>query len=369
MTVYAQALAGRRVVDASQYIAGPLCSQLLADFGAEVIKVEPVGGDPSRAFHGTRHGSAYFRAYNTDKASRALDLSVPDGRAVLDEMLESADALVMNFTSRALERLDLTWDVLHAQHPHLVVANLTGFGRGDPRVCFDSIAQAESGYAALNADADGAPRVTTGYPTDLFSGLYGALAVAMALCDPRPRGVSIDVAMIDVAMAALCGPALLLAAECADVPVAAGNRDTTTCPSTVFACADGYCYLYAGVDKHWERLRALVGGPDLSAAERLSAPEAVERVVADWTRGRTVAAVCAQMSELGIPAGVVRYPGDALAHLRAATGDSVISLRDNGEAVVELPVLVDGNRPARRPAPSLGSPGTAPPAVPGEVHS
>ena len=345
-------LTGRTVVDLSQYIAGAVCGQLLADFGAEVLKVEPPGGDPSRALPGTRFGSIYYRTYNTGKSALALDLRAPGGRARLDELLGAADALVVNFGLRTLEALGLTWDVLHRDHPHLVVTVVSAHGAGDPRTGFDSIAQAVSGYSLVNAAADGTPRISAGWPTDVFSGLYAAFATAMALADPaRADGVLVDVPMHDVAMTALVGPAVLAAAEDGAFRPGTGNRDAATAPSNVYRCSDGHAYVYAGLDKHWAKLRPVVDGPAGTAAERLADAAGYDRVVEAWTARHPVDEVCRRMAELGIPAGPVRDP---VAALRATTRErpgAVVATTREGEAVPQFPVSFSGDRPARRPAP------------------
>jgi len=351
-----QPLAGRTVVELSQYIAGPTCGQLLADFGAQVVKVEPLSGDPSRAFPGTDHGSVYFRTYNTGKVSHPVDLSSHAGRERLEQLLDTADAMVVNFTAATLTGLNLTWEAVHQRHPQLVMATLSGFGPGDPRPCMDPVAQAESGFAALNCDADGSPRISAGYPVDHYSGVYAAFAVAMALCDrSRQDGLHVDVSMIDVAAAALTAPALMRAAEGGPSVRAAGNRDTTTCPASVFACRDGHCYIYGGLDKHWARLRRLIGADDLewNAAERLTNAESVEARVSAWTTARPVQQVAEQLAAIGIPCGVVRTPADAFAHWNQRS--RLFDVHDDGQVVPRFPAHFDGVRLPRHPAPALGS--------------
>jgi crotonobetainyl-CoA:carnitine CoA-transferase CaiB-like acyl-CoA transferase len=346
-------LRGRRVVDLSQYIAGPVCGQVLADFGAEVVKVEPPTGDPSRALPGTRFGSVYFRSYNTGKSSVVLDLRDEDDRAELDALLADADVLVMNFGLRTLQSLDLTWEALHARHPHLVVTVVSAHGADDPRTSFDSIAQAVSGYGMVNADENGRPRISAGWPTDVLSGMYAGLSTAMALLDPAVGGVLVDVPMNEVALGALVGASLLSAAEEGTYRAGNGNRDAATAPSNIYACADGFVYLYAGLDKHWRRLRPLVDGPEASAAERLSKAADFDELVEAWTRTRSVEAVCRQMDELAIPAGPVRDPVSALAATRAERPGSVVSEQEDGQAVPQFPVSFSGARLRRRPAPVL----------------
>ena len=349
-------LRGHRVIDLSQYIAGPLCAQLLADFGAEVVKVEPAGGDPSRALPGTAHGSIYFRSYNTSKDSTVLDLRSDEGRAALDRMLESSSALVVNFDRRSLEALRLTWAEVHARHPHLVMAVVTGYGADQARGCMDSIAQCVSGYGLLNADEDGTPRVAAGYPTDILSGLYAAIGTAMALCDAqRSDGVLVDVAMLEVAIASLCGPDMLLAVDGQDVPHGAGSRDRAAAPCNVYRCRDGFCFVYAGLDKHWNRIRPLIDGPELGLDERLARARELDLLVESWTREHTVAEVARAMEERHIPAGVVVDIPEALRQLLALRPDAGAPRDHGGEPVPVLPVRFSGARTPRRAAPAIGA--------------
>jgi crotonobetainyl-CoA:carnitine CoA-transferase CaiB-like acyl-CoA transferase len=340
------------VVDLSQYIAGSVCGQVLADYGADVVKVEPLAGDPSRPLTSSRFGSAYFRTYNTGKSSISLDLHDPADRLRLDELLAGADAVVMNFGLRTRRRLRLDATSLHTKHPHLVVTAVSAYGVDDPRTCFDSIAQAVSGFAVLNADEDGKPSISAGYPTDVFSGMYAATATAMALLDPeRAERMEIDVPMVEVAMAALTGPASLVAAEDAAFTPGQGNRDAATAPSNIYRCRDGYCYVYAGLEKHWALLRPVIGGPEATARQRLADPARFDAVVGTWTARHDVAEVCARMQELGIPAGPVRDPVAALRATSAERPGAVVTHEPTGEAVPQYPVTFSGIRPHRRPAP------------------
>lgn len=345
-------LAGRRIIDLSQYIAGPACAQVLADFGATVLKVEPPTGDPSRHLGLTSHGSVYFRQFNTGKHSVQLDLANEDGRAALDDLLADADAVVMNFAARTRRKLGLGWEALHAQHPGLVVVCITGYGMDDDRTALDSVMQAESGFAMLNADEHGAPRISAGYPADVFCGLYGGLAAAMALLDPeRSGGVLLDVPMLDVTMSALCGTAMLTAAEGLPPATGRGNRDLATAPSTVFRCIDGDVYIYAGLDKHWELLRQVVDGPRATAAERLMDPERFEAVVQSWTGLRRVDEVLAETARLGIAAAPIERAETALATLQRSRPQAVVLIDGDGVPVPQFPVTFSGERIARANAP------------------
>jgi crotonobetainyl-CoA:carnitine CoA-transferase CaiB-like acyl-CoA transferase len=343
------------VIDLSQYIAGSVCGQVLADYGAEVIKVEPPGGDPSRRLPGTRFGSLYFRSYNTGKQSVVLDLFDPADRARFDDLLADADAIVLNFGARSRRRLGLDAATLHGRRPDLVVTVVSAYGAQDDRTCFDSIAQAVSGFAVTNADEQGHPRIAAGYPTDVYSGLQAGLGTAMALLDPdRGPGLEIDVPMIEVALTALTGPATLLAAEDGTFARGQGNRDAATAPSSVYRCCDGYCYVYAGLDKHWERLRPLIGGPEATAAERLADRDGFDALVEAWTGPRAMADVCEQLAGLGIPAGPVLDPVAALERTRTERPGAVVRTEAGGEAIPQHPVSFSGHRIPRHAAPALG---------------
>lgn len=346
-------LRSKRVLDLSQYIAGSACAQVLADFGARVTKVEPVAGDPARSLGCTRFGSTFFRQYNTGKKSIALDLNEPSDRSQLHVMLSDADAVVMNFSPRTLKKHGLDWNALHALHPDLIVVLISAYGDGDPRTAFDSIAQSVSGFGYINAAADGAPRISAGYPTDVFSGLYAGMSAAMALLDDnRDGGVLVDVPMIEIAMSALCGPAMLAGAEEGKVAHGVGNRDSATAPSSTYECADGYAYIYAGLDKHWALLRPLVDGAEAGLAERLADPERFDAMVESWTISRTIDEVCREVTALGIASGPVVDPMTALGEIGRLRPGAVVSLSGNGEAIPQFPVYFDGARIPRTAAPN-----------------
>lgn len=341
-----------RVLDLSQYIAGSACAQLLADFGATVTKVEPVAGDPARSLGKTRFGSTFFRQYNTGKRSLRMDLGDTAQRAQLDAMLAESDAVVMNFAPRTLRKHGLDWSSLHAKFPDLVVVLISAYGGDDPRTAFDSIAQAVSGFGYLNSDEQGAPRISAGYPTDVFTGLYAGIATAMTLLDAeRAGGLLVDAPMIEVAMSALCGPAMLAGAEDGVMMRGTGNRDAATAPSNTYACVDGHAYVYAGLDKHWALLQPVVGGEVATLEQRLADPERFDAMVESWTSTRTVEEVVREVSALGIAAGPVADPLTALRELHVHRPDAVISITGTGEAVPQFPIAFSGVRIDRTPAP------------------
>lgn len=349
-------LKGRVVVELSQFIAGPTAAQLLADFGATVIKIEPVKGDGSRALSGTEHGSAYFRCFNTNKQSRILDMREEDGRRQLFDLLDGADALVCNLAPSGLSKLGLDPASLPRRFPRLVGAYISGFGQQDTRTCMDTIAQCESGFAWMNGNLDGTPRVSTSWPVDFYSGLYAAMATAMALLDPaREEGTIIDLTMMEVASAVLLGPAAILAAEGGPIGQPTGNRDRASAPSGIYECADGHIYIYGGLDNYWAALREEIGGRDASFAERLAQAEEFDGIVEKWTRTRSPTEALETLARLRVPAGKVRTPQEALQVIRSFRRDAAVKQTGAGEAVPMFPALFDGERIVRRPAPKFGS--------------
>jgi len=350
-----QPLRGKLVVELSQYIAAPVAGQLLADFGAEVIKVEAPGGDGSRGLPGTEFGSVYTRSFNTSKSSLVIDTREDADRERLFELLTRADALVSNLSPAALAKLGLAPAEARQRFPRLVVTLISGYGQDDPRTCLDTIAQCESGFAWINGADEATPQVAAGWPIDVFSGMYAAMSTAMALADPtRTEGCVVDVAMLEVATGALMGPAALTLAEGGALGAPTGNRDRASAPSSIYPCRDGHIYIYGGLDPFWKKLRPLVGGEERPIAERIGRAAEYDAMVADWTGQRPRAEVLATLQELGVPAGAVRHPGEALDLLRQARPGAVSAQTATGEYVPSFPVIFDGERPARTPAPVLG---------------
>ncbi|MBO9356806.1 CoA transferase [Bordetella petrii] len=347
-------LAGKRVIELSQFIAGPTAAQYLADFGADVTKIESPRGDGVRTLPGNAHGSYYARSFNTGKRSQVLNLRDAADRAALDTLLASADAFICNLAPSSLAGLDLQGPTLRARFPHLVVTLISGYGQQDPRVCMDTIAQCESGFALLNGNEDGSPRLSTGWPVDMFSGLYAGLSTAMAMLDPAGKGCLVDLSMMEVAAGMLIGPAALAVSEGDGLDPPMGNRDRASAPSSIYRCADGYVYILGGLDTYWRKLRPLIGADDAPIKERIRRAAHFDAQVEAWTLPQRREDVLALMRELQIPAGNVRTPEEALAIIRALRPGAVSSRLASGEHVPAFPALFDGQRPPRTATPHVG---------------
>lgn len=354
-------LAGKRVIDLSQFIAGPSAAMYLADFGAQVTKIEPAQGDGSRTLPGNAFGSYYTRSFNCGKESRVLDLRDPQQRRQLDDLLAHADAFICNLAPGSLQSLGLDGASLRARFPKLVVTLISGYGQGDPRPCMDTVAQCESGFALLNADEDGSPRLSTGWPVDMASGLVAGMSCAMAMLDPRGEGCVIDISMMEVAANMLLGPAALALSEGGALGAPQGNRDRASAPSNIYRCSDGHVYVLGGLDAYWSRLKPLVGCSDPAPiAERIARAAEFDAVLERWTLQRSRDEVLAEMARLQIPAGAVRAPDDALARMRGLRPDAVTRSLPSGEHFPTFPALLDGQRLPRTATPEIGGGRRAP---------
>lgn len=348
-------LAGKRVIDLTQFIAGPSAAMYLADFGAEVIKVEPVHGDGSRTLPGNAFGSYYTRTFNCGKESRVLNLRDPVQRQRLDDWLEEADAFVCNLAPGSLKALGLDGPALRVRFPRLVIALISGYGQDDPRPCMDTVAQCGSGFALLNADEDGSPRLSTGWPVDIACGLVAGMSCAMGMLDPRGKGCVIDISMMEVAASTLLGPAALAISEGDALGRPMGNRDRASAPSNIYRCNDGHVYVLGGLDAYWSRLKPLVGcRDDAPIAERIARAPEFDAVLERWTLQRSRDEVLAEMARLQVPAGAVRSPDDALLRVRALRPDAVTRGLASGEHLPTFPALLDGQRPSRTATPKAG---------------
>lgn len=274
-------LDGVRVLDLSRVLAGPWAAQLLADFGADVIKIERPGtGDDSRSWEPSfasaqdpdRRESAYFCSANRNKRSVTLDFSTPDGAALVRALAADADVLVENYKVGTLERHGLGYDALRQINPGLIYLSITGFGQTGPyrhRAGYDTIIQAIGGMMSLTGERDGLPGAgpqRAGLPViDLLTGVYGAFGV-MAALRQRERtgeGQCIDLGLLDVHVAALSYFAMNYLAS-GDVPVRTGSANPVTYPSGTFRSADGQIVLLVGNDAQFARFCRRLERADLA---------------------------------------------------------------------------------------------------------
>lgn len=297
-------LAGIRVVALEQSVAAPLASRILADAGADVIKVEPVGGDFARRWDTHVHGaSSHFTWLSRRKRSIALDLREDGDRRIFDQLVDTADVLVYNTTVAAAERLGLTQTLVEERWPSLVACRITGyggFGIARDRRAYDMLVQAEAGLLDLTGDDDGPVRIGVSVG-DIGTGLYAVVLILMALIerDRTGNGRFTDLSMFE-AMTEFAGPNLTAWANAGVRYERQRQRHHTISPYGIFACADGHIGLAIHQDAEWLRLTECIARRDLGIrgdlatnADRVLNREEVEREVerelrreprAEWQR-------------------------------------------------------------------------------------
>ena len=260
-------LSGIRILDLTRVLAGPYCTMVLGDLGAEIIKVEPSGtGDDSRAFGPFIRGeSSYFMSLNRNKKSLTLNLKTAAGKDILKKLARQADVLIENYRPGTMKKLGLDYTVLSAENPRLVYAAISGFGQEGPskdKPAYDFIVQGMGGMMGLNAHPDGPPtRVPIGLG-DITAGLFMAVGILSALRerDRSGQGQMIDISMLDCQVAILENPIVRFFAG--ETPKPIGNTHPTISPTGGFPTQDGYIILAIGNDQHWKVFCEAVGRPE-----------------------------------------------------------------------------------------------------------
>jgi crotonobetainyl-CoA:carnitine CoA-transferase CaiB-like acyl-CoA transferase len=319
-------LAGVRVLDLSRVLAGPWCTQTLADLGADVWKIEAPGhGDDTRGWTppDVDGESTYFMCTNRSKRSLAIDLRHPEGRALARRLALQADVLVENYRLGALARFGLDYDTLSQAHPGLIYCSISGYGRTGPRAAepgYDFVIQAESGLMSITGEPEGAPMKLGVAITDLVTGMNATQAVLAALLARQKtgKGQLIDLALLDSAVNVLAnvGAGYLAAGQ---VPQRLGNGHPTVVPYQIFATADGAFALGVGNDAQFAALCAALGRPEWAEDERYrknrsralnrgSLVPALQQIFMTQSSEHWLARIRAA----GIPAGPVRTVPQAL---------------------------------------------------------
>jgi len=321
-------LAGVRVLEATTTWAGPMCGCLLADFGADVVKVEDPRGEISRRsppfLPGLEPSVSFMHAtVNRNKRSLCLDLRSDTGREVFLSLAERSDVVVQNFRTGTLDRWGLGYEAVRKRRPDVVYVSISGygqFGENSERVGYDPLAQAESGYLSLNGSPDGEPVKSPTFLADDLAGLHAALAALAALRhrDVTGEGQHVDVALLDSILFQSTGY-LTLGAMGVDLP-RLGNEFRIAAPANTYACANGRVMAGVLLDSHWQKLTELLGQPELgtnpayaTGAARIARRMEVDGMLSAWTANRSVEEVVERFAERGIPAAPVRSYGQAAA--------------------------------------------------------
>ncbi|NVO13073.1 MAG: CoA transferase [Rhodoplanes sp.] len=294
-------LTGVRILDLSRLFAGNVLTQVLGDFGAEVVKVEPPAGDTLRAWR-TRGVSTHWKIYARNKKSLALELRRPEARELLLRLVPSARMLIESFRPGTLEKMGLAPELLLERNPGLVIVRISGWGQDGPysrRPGFGTLIEGMSGFASMNGFADREPVLPPIYLADGIAGLYGASAAMIALREVEVnggRGQVIDLPLLDPLFSVL-GPHAANHRLTGKVKQRTGSRSTNSAPRNAFLCRDGrYVGLSASTEKMARRLFEAIGRPELAQdprfatnAERVANADALEPIIAAFIAERTQA--------------------------------------------------------------------------------
>jgi formyl-CoA transferase len=328
------ALAGIRVLDLSQYEAGPSCAETLAWLGAEVVKIEPPGGEPARRGFSEQAGvdSVFFCLLNANKKSVTLNLKSERGRRMFEELVKTADVVIENLGPGAMERLGLGHDALARLNPRIISASVKGFGSEGPYASyksFEMIAQAMGGAMSLTGTADGPPtRIEAGLG-DTGAGLHTAIGILAAIVQRGVTGVGqrVEVAQQDVVVSLTrihfrehyLGVSPILRH---------GNRSPGAAPSNLYRCRpfgpNDYVFIHVANPDMWKALVRVIGQPELAdprladRAERVARADELDALVEGWTGKRTKHEAMALLAGAGVPCGAVLDSGEIMSneHLR-----------------------------------------------------
>ncbi len=363
-------LEGVRVLDLSRLFAGNVLTQMLADFGAEVVKVEPPAGDTLRGWK-TKGVSTHWKVYARNKKSLCLDLRNERARALLLDLVPSASILIESFRPGVLERMGLSPDVLLARNPRLVVVRISGWGQDGPyhqRPGFGTVIEGMSGFAAINGFEDREPVLPPMYLADGVAGVYGASAAMMALREAERDGGAgqvIDLPLYDP-LFALLGPQAANYRLTGQPRRATGSRSSNSAPRNAYRCRDGkYVSLSGSTQSMAERVFKAIGRPELiedprfrTNADRLKNVEALDALIGDFIGGMDQAELVALMEAAEVTVGPIYDIAQIMTDPHVVEREIIADYPD--EEIGHLPMhhvvprLARTPGSIRTPAPGLG---------------
>jgi formyl-CoA transferase len=331
-----KALAGIRVLDLTQYEAGPSCTQMLAWLGADVVKIEPPAGEPGRTALSDQRGEDawFFLLLNSGKKGVTLNLKSPRGRAMFERLVTTADVLVENMGPGAMDRLGLGWETLRRLNPRLIAASVKGFGGGGPYAdykSFEWIAQAMAGAMSMTGAPDGPPTKAIGGLADTGAGLHTAIGILAALVQRQATGVGqqVEVAQQEAVVNLLRIHLRDTYATGKPVP-RQGNRSVNAAPSNIYRCRpfgpNDYVFVHCATVEMWKTLTKIVGRPELGddpgyadRRDRVKYIDAIDDMIEAWTEKRTKQEALEILAGAGVPCGAVLDSTEVLSdpHLRA----------------------------------------------------
>jgi len=364
-------LEGLRILDLSRVMSGPFCTAMLADLGAEVIKIEmPGNGDDSRFFGPfVDDESAYFMLLNRGKKSLTLDLKSDEGKKILMAIVAECDVVVENFRPGVAQRLGLDYETLKSENPALIYASISGFGQGGPfadRPAYDLIVQAMSGLMHITGQRDGPPTAVGESVVDVCTGMFAAWGIMSALFarERTGKGRYLDVAMLD-SMYSMMLTVAAMQLYTDKPPGRVGSRHPVTYPVDVFETIDGHIVMVVTTDRTFGKLCGVIGRPEVADdpkyrtnADRNTNEAELKAAIEEWTSGQSSDAAVSALGEAGIPAGPVLSVDDVtesdhIAHREMVTHVDHPSL--GKVPLVHQPVqFSDADREFQRPPPLLG---------------
>ncbi|MEU8781674.1 CoA transferase [Streptomyces sp. NPDC048637] len=356
------ALSGVRVADFSRVLSGPIVTMTLGDLGADVIKVEPPGGDDTRQWgppHAPDGNATYFLAANRNKRSLALDLKTPADREVARRLIRRSDVLVENFRPGVMDRLGFGWEDAHALNPQLIYCSISGFGReaGAAMAGYDAVVQAVGGLMSVTGTEDADPVKAGVAVVDVLAGL-NALAGILAALHARHSGAGgqrVDVSLLNSVLSALANhSSAYLNADV--VPARVGNAHPSIEPYSTFPTADGALMLCVGNDRQFRALCEVLGVPELAGDPRYATNGArvahrseLRPVLVTALAGRDRQHWTSVLSKAGVPCGSVNDLADAFRMAQSLGLKSVDRL--HGFASVRSPIELSATPPRTRLAP------------------
>jgi formyl-CoA transferase len=347
-------LSGLKIIELGQLIAGPFAAKILAEFGADVIKVEPPAGDPLRQWRYVHDGtSVWWAAHARNKRSMTLDLRQPEGQDVVRRLVADADILIENFRPGAMEKWGLGFEALHAINPRLIMLRVSGYGQTGPyrdRPGFGVIGEAMGGLRYLSGEP-GRPPVRVGVSIgDTLSGLHGVIGVLMALRHREQQnglGQEVDVALYE-SVFNMMESLLPEYSKFGAVRQPSGASMPGIAPTNAYPCKDGKYALIAGNgDSIYKRLMTLIEREDLATDPaladnpgRAAQAERIDQAISDWTMSRTLDEVLSAMTEAGVPVGKSYDAADIAADPHYQARDMILETTLPDGSVVKVPGII-----------------------------
>ncbi len=343
-------LNGIRVLDAATLFAGPLAATLLADYGADVIKIEHPKGDPVRGHGHTKNGvPLWWKMISRNKRAITLNLGHAEGQTLLLKFIEHADVLIENFRPGTLERWNLGWDVLHARNSKLVLLRMTGFGQFGPyasRPGFGTLAEAMSGFAHITGEPDGPPTLPPFGLADGIAGITGAFAVMTALFNRERnngQGQAIDLAIIEPILTVL-GSQPIVYDQLGIIQKRTGNRSANNAPRNTYRTKEGrWVAISTSAQSIAERVMRLVGHPEVidepwfkSGAERAKHADLLDKMVGDWIAARPFDEVVRMFIEAEAAVAPIYDVSDVMKDPQFQALQSIISVPDEQLGQVKM---------------------------------